>query len=100
MEHTERHPEDMLDVSRLVRRFGGPVTLHARLRRGGYDITLKGIHAWVYRKQVPARWMVVLHRLAQEDKRPLQIENYMQTTPAAKRAQQAEEDERELRFLE
>lgn len=66
-----------LDVSKLVRRFNGAAELQRRLTKAGYTIKLKTIQMWVHRARVPADWLPVLLVLAEQEGKPLRLDQYV-----------------------
>lgn len=67
----------VLDVRKLVHRFGGPLPLSKRLIKMGHDISVKGINMWIWRQSMPAGWLPLLSLLAEEEGRPLRLQDYM-----------------------
>lgn len=46
-----------MDVRAFIKQLGGPTQLHRKLQKAGYDITLQAINMWVYRNNIPSRWL-------------------------------------------
>lgn len=67
-----------LDVGRFIKgRFGGPAALRDKLKRSGYDLSERTIYSWSYRNRIPGSWMVVLNTLAEKERKPLHLSNYL-----------------------
>lgn len=75
-----------LDARRLVRSFGGPTQLHARLTNEGHTLTVKAINLWVYRRSIPSKWLAVLSEMAEKDRRPLHLHKYTEQNDAHRSA--------------
>lgn len=75
-----------LDVAKLVRRFNGATELQRRITKAGYTVNLKTIQMWIHRARIPADWLPVLLVLAEQEGRPLRLDQYVkaQKKPKAK----------------
>lgn len=72
-----------IDTRKLVARFGGRSELHRRLKARGYDLSIKTIEKWMERDSVPTFRIVQMLELAQSEKRPLNLNDYIQKAPNA-----------------
>lgn len=73
-----RHP---LDVSKLLRRFGGTRALQERLVRRGRPISPKAIEKWVERGRMSSDWLNELALIADEEGEPLVLSDYIVGAP-------------------
>lgn len=70
-----------LDVSKLIRRFGGPRALQERLTRRGCQISLKAIEKWRDRGRMSSDWLNELALIADEENEPLILSEYVIGAP-------------------
>lgn len=73
-----RHP---LDVSMLLRRFGGVTALQERLTRRGRPISAKAIEKWRARGRMSSDWLNELALIADEEGEPLVLSDYIVGAP-------------------
>lgn len=73
-----RHP---LDVSLLLRRFGGATALQERLTRRGRPISIKAIEKWRERGRMSSDWLNELALIADEEGEPLVLSDYVIGAP-------------------
>jgi hypothetical protein len=72
-----------LDTRKLVARFGGRIELWRRLKARGFELSVKTIEKWQERGSIPSHRIVQLMELAQHEKRPLNLNEYVQKAPNA-----------------
>ncbi len=72
-----------IDTRKLVARFGGRSELHRRLKARGYELSIKTIEKWMERDSVPTYRIVQMLELAQYEKKPLNLNDYIQPAPNA-----------------
>ena len=66
-----------LDTKKLVARFGGRGELHRRLEARGFSLSVKTVEKWMERGNIPAARLVQLMELAQHEKKPLNLNDYV-----------------------
>lgn len=71
------------DIRKLVAHFGGRAELHRRLDARGFKLSVKTIEKWMERDNIPANRIVQLLELAQHERRPLNLNNFVRSTPNA-----------------
>lgn len=57
----------IFDIAKLVDHFGGRSALHARLQAQGDTLSVRAIDKWIQRKAMPAKYLSILLRLAEDD---------------------------------
>ncbi|NBV09818.1 MAG: hypothetical protein EBS09_12065 [Flavobacteriia bacterium] len=62
-----------LEVSQILKRFGGINDLRQRLLNKGVDINTKTIEKWRERKQIPSWRLLQLIALAKQEGEPLDV---------------------------
>lgn len=72
-----------LDTRKIVARFGGRSELWRRLKARGVDLSVKTIEKWQERGSIPSPRIVQLMELAQHEKKPLNLNEYIQKAPNA-----------------
>lgn len=72
-----------IDTKKLIARFGGRIELWRRLKARGFDLSVKTIEKWTERESIPAYRLVQLMELAQSEKKPLNLNDYIQKAPNA-----------------
>lgn len=72
-----------IDTRKLVARFGGRSELHRRLKARGYELSIKTIEKWMERDSVPTYRIVQMLELAQAEKKPINLNDYIQKAPNA-----------------
>jgi hypothetical protein len=65
------------DVARLVQRFGNRSRLHARLVSRGHKVSIKMVEKWRERSRIPDKWLAEMMAMAQEEGKPLDLNEYM-----------------------
>lgn len=62
-----------MDVSQLLKRFGGINDLRQRLLAKGVDINSKTIEKWRERKQIPSWRLLQMIALAEQEGKPINV---------------------------
>lgn len=85
--HTMTLLHKRLDVSAIIKRFGGKTKLHRALHAMDYPASKKAIEKWTERKTIPTRRILQLMALAQGQGRAFSLDKYLLTptppTPCA-----------------
>lgn len=66
-----------LEVSQILKRFGGINDLRQRLLNKGVDINTKTIEKWRERKQIPSWRLLQLIALAKQEGEPLDVLEFL-----------------------
>lgn len=66
-----------IDTKKLVARFGGRIELWRRLEARGFKLSVKTIEKWMERDNIPANRIVQLLELAQFEKKPIDLNDYV-----------------------
>lgn len=74
-----------MNMTKLIRRFGGPTILHQRLLARGFKLTLKAIEKWRERNRINTDWLSELYIMSAEEGRPLILEEYIVGFPSETR---------------
>lgn len=72
-----------IDTRKLIARFGGRSELHRRLKARGFELSIKTIEKWTERDSIPTYRIVQMMELAQYEKKPLNLNDYIQKAPNA-----------------
>ena len=72
-----------IDTRKLIARFGGRSELHRRLKARGFELSVKTIEKWQERESIPSHRIIQLMELAQHEKSPLNLNDYVQKAPNA-----------------
>ncbi len=72
-----------IDTKKLIARFGGRIELWRRLKARGFELSVKTIEKWQERESIPSHRIVQLMELAQYEKKPLNLNDYVQKAPNA-----------------
>lgn len=72
-----------IDTKKLIARFGGRIELWRRLKARGFELSVKTIEKWSERDSIPAYRLVQMMELAQSEKKPLNLNDYIQKAPNA-----------------
>lgn len=72
-----------LDTKKLINRFGGRIELWRRLEARGFKLSVKTIEKWQERGSIPSHRIVQMMELAQYEKKPLNLNDYVQKAPNA-----------------
>jgi len=72
-----------IDTRKLIARFGGRSELHRRLKARGFELSVKTIEKWQERDNIPSHRIVQLMELAQHEKAPINLNDYVQKAPNA-----------------
>ena len=68
-----------IDAKTIVKRFGGRMELYRRLTAMGHEISIKTIEKWMERDSIPTQRLIVLMKLAKQEGRNLNLQEYIKT---------------------
>lgn len=74
---------ERIDTKKLVARFGGRIELWRRLKARGVDMSVKTIEKWQERGNIPSHRILQLMELAQHEKHPINLNDFVVKAPNA-----------------